>query len=340
MAIFEEGASLAQKIYDSFAFEPEQDICDTYSTLSHQAERLDSLIAAGSSDIDDCIDVVNQDFISRSVYNSTVIEGSSLSLEQTELAIDQEFLPSNNKELQDLFAVKGCYEGYCYALEEFAKGRSFDQDFLKDINERTALDIQPANRGIYRIAPVYIRGSITVPAAPESVRPRMNDLMAAYNGSKLPSMLKAVAFHAMFENIHPFRDGNDRTGRTVLNMMLIDAGYPPIAIRYENKTRYFEALEQWQSKGNPSPLLDMAAECIDKELSIRENAVERALSLEGVVREERKQREQSNAHATYSNPVDRIRALDKGGYRFKAPNFGNTPESILETLNDLKKKRQ
>lgn len=276
MAIFEEGASLAQKIYDSFAFEPERDICDTYSTLSHQAERLDFAIAAGSADIDDCIDAVDQDFISRFVYNSTVIEGSTLSLEQTKRAIDQEFLPSNEKELQDLFAVKGCYEGHCYALEEFSKGRSFDQDFLKDVHERTALDIQPANRGIYRIAPVYIRGSITVPAAPESVRPRMNDLMVAYDQSKLPLALKAVAFHAMFENIHPFRDGNGRTGRTVLNMMLIDAGYPPIAIRCESKARYFEALERWQSDGNPNPLLTMTAACIGKELSIRESAVEKA----------------------------------------------------------------
>ena len=94
-----------------------------------------------------------------------------------------------------------------------------------------ALDCQPKARGVYRISPVYINGSLTVTGAPYSVRELMADLVFAANGTGMHPIAKAAAFHAMFENIHPFKDGNGRTGRIIMNHMLKEAGFPPIAIK-------------------------------------------------------------------------------------------------------------
>ena len=64
------------------------------------------------------------------------------------------------------------------------------------------------------------------------------------------------------ENIHPFADDNGRTGRQILNMMLMQAGYEPIAIRHDAGSTYTGRLEQWQAYGNPVPLACMVADCV------------------------------------------------------------------------------
>lgn len=65
--------------------------------------------------------------------------------------------------------------------------------------------------------------------------------------------LKAAGFHAMFENIHPFADGNSRTGRQVLNLMLMEDGYRSVAIKYDVGRTYGKSLEAWQVGSDPVP---------------------------------------------------------------------------------------
>lgn len=67
------------------------------------------------------------------------------------------------------------------------------------------------------------------------------------------------------ENIHPFADDNGRTGRQILNMMLMQAGYEPIAIRHDAGSTYAGRLEQWQAYGDPVPLACMVADCVVRE---------------------------------------------------------------------------
>lgn len=67
------------------------------------------------------------------------------------------------------------------------------------------------------------------------------------------------------ENINPFADDNGRTGRQILNMMLMQAGYEPIAIRHDAGSTYAGRLEQWQAYGNPVPLACMVADCVVRE---------------------------------------------------------------------------
>ena len=83
--------------------------------------------------------------------------------------------------------------------------RKFTENFIKDIHERTTLDCQPRIRGTYRIAPVYIQGSLTEPVDPIQIRELMPTLLYAYENSDAHPIAKAAAFHAMFEIYIHFR---------------------------------------------------------------------------------------------------------------------------------------
>ena len=203
----------------------------------------------------------------RFVYNSNSIEGSTLTLGETALVLDGEFVP--DRPGRDYFAARGSADGMAYYRKALNQGQTVSEDLVLNIHERTALDCQPASRGVYRQYPVYLRGSQVVPANWAGVPELMSALFTAYSTSSQHELYKAAAFHAMFEQIHPFGDGNGRTGRLVLNFMLERAGYPPIAISADNRSGYLQALESWQAKGDVEPLLSMIGSGVCDELEAR-----------------------------------------------------------------------
>ena len=327
-------AVLSQKIFDSFSLDPTEAASEALHSYDAAAKRLSGLLASKDPDVLDCMESYNDEFMPRFVFHSTAMEGSTLTLLDTELVLEGEFLPSSKKELEDLFSVKVSHEGYQFAMQEIYTGRPFDEEFIKDIHGLTALDIQPRNRGTYRAVPVYIANSLTVPASPDSLRCLMKDLFSAYGAANAHPLVKAAAFHAMFENIHPFRDGNGRTGRIVLNAMLVQEGYPPIAIKHENKDRYAQSLQSWQVHGDPEPLLSMIGECVMREAGQRAEAAEMTIKLLPTVAKERQERE-GRAPAATSNglaDVQRVKKFVQQGFVPRPPDFGSKASEIARQL--------
>lgn len=113
----------------------------------------------------------------------------------------------------------------------------------------------------------------------------MANLIFAANNTDMHPIAKAAAFHAMFENIHPFKDGNGRTGRIIINHMLMEAGYPPIAFKASSKAGYHTALEDWQVRGRARPLIESVASCIVEECRARRKSI--AITREMVLRQKR-----------------------------------------------------
>lgn len=263
---------MREHIYESFDIDP-----GLYGDLIADAQRatgrLRELYPLSQAE-QDAIESYEESFLTRFTYNSAAIEGSTLTLRDTALVLEGEFEPSDDARAKDVFAAMGIRDGCLYADRASNRGRELDENLIRDIHERTALDCQPMTRGAYRISAVYISGSLTAAADPLSIRDLMRDLLYAYGNSTEHPIVKTTAFHAMFENIHPFMDGNGRTGRIIMNHMLVESGYPPIAIKAATKSKYYEALEDWQVRGDFAPLIERTTECIVAEAEARCEAIE------------------------------------------------------------------
>ena len=90
-------------------------------------------------------------------------------------------------------------------------------------------------------------------------------LIESLRSSTAHPILKVAGFHTFFENIHPFADGNGRTGRQILNLMLLEAGYPPVAIKHDAGRNYGRSLEQWQIDDNAHPFLEILGSSVQDE---------------------------------------------------------------------------
>lgn len=207
-----------------------------------------------------------KEWMARYVYNSNAIEGSTLTLEDTELVLEGEFVPTDSP-ARYIFAARGVADGMAYAERFAEEERTLSVEMIQKLHEVTALDMQPALRGRFR--PYGFQARITATrvktADPLEIYEDMEALVDAVNGSKDHPILKAAGFHAMFENIHPFTDGNGRTGRQILNLMLMAAGYRPVAIKHDAGRSYGKSLEAWQVDGDPKPFISQLVQCVDQE---------------------------------------------------------------------------
>ncbi|MFC5370230.1 Fic family protein [Arcanobacterium bovis] len=276
---------MKEMIFGAFQFEMSSNIRELLDELDSLRELQSTCFNARNEHEIEANKSFEKDFINRFTCNSAAIEGSTLSPQETQLVLQGEFLPKDDRELSDMFAVRGVAEGYDYAMRDFAQGRELDEEFIKDIHERTALDCQPRSRGSYRLSAALIAGSQVVPSSPLQIREQMADLLFAYKQSLLPSVVKACIFHALFERIHPFVDGNGRTGRTIMNAMLVADKYAPVALKYQDRRTYLDTLARAQIDGDYEPLISFVSAAIAEEFGKRfdmirstREAVERAQS--------------------------------------------------------------
>ncbi|MFY9263798.1 MAG: Fic family protein [Actinomycetaceae bacterium] len=265
---------MAERFYQAFNMPLSAASGDLLSKVAAARDAFTALTAVLDEHDQQALGSYDKAFLARFTCNSAAIEGSTLTELETQLVLDGEFVPTDNKELSDMFAVKGVAEGYQYALAQARNGRVIDEDFIKDIHERTALDCQPRTRGAYRQSAAMIAGSPVVVSAPHQIPVDMGDLIYAYDHSPLPDLAKAVVFHALFENIHPFIDGNGRTGRTLLNVMLDKVGYPPVALKSADRRAYLESLQYAQINGDYEPLLRFVAREIHAEIDGRTHMID------------------------------------------------------------------
>ena len=182
-----------------------------------------------------------EDFVTRSTYHSNAIEGNTLSYAETYAIL------WNDNSLQVTATARELYEAinHKYAL---AKALETPED---ELTERLIKDIAIAiNRNIneisgYRTVPVFIAGAQHIPPAPDQVNQQMMQLVYEHNLDKDADLfLLEAQFHLRFERIHPFEDGNGRTGRILLNRALMRKNVPPVVIPVEERATYMELLAQ------------------------------------------------------------------------------------------------
>jgi Fic family protein len=180
------------------------------------------------------------------VYNSNAIENSTLTLEDTEKilaggSIDRKVNVREIYEAKNLAKLTESLLEKSKSLLHLKLILSFHKTLLTDIDDNIA--------GRFRTGKEWVRVGNHLGANPQFVPALMQELVDNYNQHKISYFLDDVAhFHAEFETIHPFVDGNGRLGRVLINQQLMNLGYPPIIIQNKSKhTEYYPLFTQYQS---------------------------------------------------------------------------------------------
>lgn len=207
---------------------------------------------------------LQEEFLVEYTYHSNAIEGNTLTLQETALVL--EGITIDKKPLKDHLEAIGHKDAFLYVQDLVKKQIPFSESIIKQIHTLVLMD-RPEDRGIYRHIPVRIMGAYHVPPDPVLVPEQMENLIAAFTGNtNLHPIGRAAWFHLNFEGIHPFVDGNGRTGRLILNLMLMQSGYPPINVKYSDRKRYYEAFDTYFRDNSEDGLVCLISELLRERL--------------------------------------------------------------------------
>lgn len=206
---------------------------------------------------------LNEEFIVEYTYNSNAIEGNALTLRETDLVLRG--LTIDKKPLKDHMEAVGHKEAFEYVSELVKDNVPISESVIKQIHFLVLAD-KKDDRGVYRRVPVRIMGAQHDPVQPYLIEPKMEQLLRDFAESSEHIVTKLARFHIEFEGIHPFIDGNGRTGRLLVNLELMKAGYPPIDIKFTDRITYYNAFDEYYVKHNLSAMENLFASYIEARL--------------------------------------------------------------------------
>ena len=183
-----------------------------------------------------------QDLITRSTYHSNAIEGSTLTYAETyAILYNDNSFKINGKEPREIYEAINHKKALELVFKNLQNNEEFDERFIKKINETINKDIKDTEG--YRTVQVFIQGSEHIPPEPEKVPNLMMYYIYNYNHDEQDIFTKIAKYHIDFERIHPFEDGNGRTGRLLISYELLKNDLPPVVIAKEDRVKYFEFLK-------------------------------------------------------------------------------------------------
>jgi len=205
-----------------------------------------------------------EDFLVRFTYDTNAIEGSTVTLSETKLILLDRITPPN-RTLREVREV-----------ENHKKAFDFVFEYKGDVNKRFVLKIHGIltdgilpkdSSGKFRKVQVVITGVEKLPPKPGFVDKEFKQLLKWYNKYKknYHPVVLASYFHAAFEGIHPFIDFNGRTGRLLLNFILMKYGYPIVDIKHKDRLKYYEALRRAQ-ESNLKSFVNLVVKYLKEEL--------------------------------------------------------------------------
>lgn len=180
-------------------------------------------------------------------YTSNAIEGNTLSPVETMLVIEQG-VTIGGKPLKDHLEALDHYDAIRYVRELAREAASITESDIRNLHRLVTQRSIPDIAGRYADVPRYVRtetGRHTFPS-PVEVPALMHDF-AAWLRQAPDTPEKAFTAHRRLVDIHPFNDGNGRTARLLMNLILIRGGYPPVAVRPEDRVEYIRALQRAQA---------------------------------------------------------------------------------------------
>lgn len=199
-----------------------------------------------------------EDLITRSTYHSNAIEGSTLTYAETYAILynDNSFKISG-KEPREIYEAINHKKALELVFNKLKSNEDFSESLIKNLNEIINRDIKNAEG--YRNVQVFIQGSEHIPPEPQKIPNLMMYYIYNYSHDEQNIFDKIARYHIEFERIHPFEDGNGRTGRLLINYELLKNNLPPVVITKEDRIKYFEFLKNTDVNGLSKWLNELSA---------------------------------------------------------------------------------
>lgn len=215
----------------------------------------------------DTVRRLNEDLRVFLTYHSNAIEGNSLSLQETQMVIDYG-VTIHGHPLREYLEATNHAEAYQYVTRLVEKREPISISTMLTLHS-LVMDKILESKGRFRAVAVYIRGSNMTPPPAQQVEGLMREWVKWIYGEGLeyePVTRAAIAHHG-FEAVHGFEDGNGRVGRLLLNLMLMQEGYPPALLLYDWRTRYIHGLNV-ANTGQYGPLLNLIGQSVEAGLDL------------------------------------------------------------------------
>lgn len=202
------------------------------------------------------------------IYNSNAIEGSTLTLRETQLILEQG-ITIGGKSLREHFEVVNHRQAIKMVESLAVRQEPLTAFHVRQLHALVLSKIDDENAGQYRTLPVRIAGAAHEPPPSWDIPALMSDWTGWLQEQEnvMPSVALAAVAHHRLVAIHPFIDGNGRTARLMMNLVLLRAGYPPAIIARINRQQYYQVLAQADG-GHTIPLVNFVGRAVERSLTL------------------------------------------------------------------------
>ena len=208
-------------------------------------------------------------------YTSNAIEGNTLTLRETAEVIEHG-ITVGGKSLRDHLEAVDHYQALQWMRQIAATAAPLGEDTVRELHRRIVARSQSEIAGLYSELPRRIAGSPVIFPNPAKIPLLMREFGGWLTAAPLDPET-AFAAHFRLTAIHPFGDGNGRTARLLMNLLLIRGGYPPIAVRPQDRKTYLDALERGSLAEDLDPFQTFMHERLDATLAEYLSALREAL---------------------------------------------------------------
>lgn len=207
---------------------------------------------------------LHENLIVEWTYNSNAIEGNTLTLQETKVAL--EGITVGGKTLREHFEAISHKEAILFIEELVQRGEMLSELDIKSIHALILKNIDNDNAGKYRQHNVIISGAEHRPVSSLEVPAKMQEFITWYktDAMKMHPVERAARVHVDFVGIHPFVDGNGRTSRLLMNLELMKSGFPPAVLKVEDRLAYYKALDFAHTTGDYEPFVEIISNVVEK----------------------------------------------------------------------------
>lgn len=207
-------------------------------------------------------------------YTSNAIEGNTLSRAETALVVEKGLTVEGKTLDEHLEAINHAQAYKLITSLANLKRKDVTEHYILEIHRLILQKIDDVNAGRYRTVAVRIAGSRAIMPNPVKVPHLMDEFIVWLTKARGNELVIAADAHFRLVSIHPFVDGNGRTARLLMNLLLMQAGFPPAIIRKEDRKRYIDSIETGQLGKSLDDYYTLMFESIDRSLDVYLDAVE------------------------------------------------------------------